>query len=317
MHIHNCNIEKYGTVTLFTNLLILYFHVWITFSFIYFLLDIMNLGPITNSLCVTTNQQNIIFTKMSSSLNLSGTTLFSGEKGEIIPYGLSKPTAFIEGTLGFLIPPFIMAMSFPSRISHFGRNGFSIISLVKCIFFVSIGSLFAALGLKSFLVPNHIIDGGIVGISIIFSYLTGLKLELYLLLLNLPFLYIGYKKIGKRFVVTTLIGISILSLGTYFLYNTPIPTNNLFAASILGGLLLGIGVGLVIRYGGSLDGTELVGILVNRATTYSIGRVIMFINIFIFFSAGFVFGWDKALYSVLTYVIASKMIDVTIEGFHI
>lgn len=298
------------------NLLLLYFYVWFTFSLIYLLFDILNLGLLMNP-SPEGGEANLVTSRIYNSLNLSATTLFSGEKSGIIPYGLSKPLAFIEGAFGFLIPPFIMAISFPARISPMERNGIPIPSIVKCTFFVSIGSLFAALGLKSFLVPNHIIDGGIVGVSIILSYLSGLKLELYLLLLNLPFLYIGYKKIGKRFVLTTLIGISILSLSTYFLYNAPVPTKNLFVASILGGALLGIGVGLVIRNGGSLDGTELVGILVNRATTFSIGKVIMFINIFIFFSAGFVFGWDKALYSVLTYVIASKMIDVTIEGFHV
>ncbi len=291
-----------------TNLALLYLYVWITFSLIYLFLDILNLGILLNPL-LHNSQQNLI----SSSLLFSATTLFTGEISKIIPYGFSMSLAFIEGAFGFLIPPFIMAQMLPPKLSPIERCGFPISYLVKSIFFVSIGSLFAAFGLKSFLVPNHIIDGGIVGVSIIFSYLTGLKLEFYLLLLNLPFLYIGYKKIGKRFVLTTLIGISILSLCTYFLYNAPVPTKNLFVASIMGGALLGIGVGLVIRYGGSLDGTELVGILVNRATTFSIGRVIMFINIFIFFSAGFVFGWDKALYSVLTYIIASKMIDVTIE----
>ncbi|WP_458415098.1 YitT family protein [Schinkia sp. CFF1] len=194
------------------------------------------------------------------------------------------------------------------------KHKISLYKLMKRSFFVSIGALFVALGLKSFLVPNHIIDGGIVGISIIFAYVTGIRLELFLLILNLPFLYLGLKKLGIGFVITTLIGLSLLSLCISFLYNVPVPTHNLFLASIFGGILLGFGVGMVIRYGGSLDGTEILGILINRATTFSVGGVVMFINVFIFISAGFVFGWDKAVYSILTYFIASKMIDVTIDG---
>lgn len=147
------------------------------------------------------------------------------------------------------------------------------------------------------------------------SYLTGIKLELFLLILNVPFLYLGYRQIGKKFVVTTLFGLSVLSLGTGFLNNVSAPTENPLLASVFGGAFLGIGVGMVIRYGGSLDGTEILGILLNRKTPISVGNVVMFINIFIFFSAGFVFGWDRAMYSLITYFIASKMIDFTIEGF--
>ncbi|MBR3119207.1 YitT family protein [Oceanobacillus profundus] len=195
------------------------------------------------------------------------------------------------------------------------RNQFPILKLIVRSLLVTLGALLVSFGLEIFLVPNNIIDGGIVGISIIMSYLTGIKLELFLLILNVPFLYLGYRQIGKKFVVTTLFGLSVLSLGTLFLLNVPVPTENPLLASIFGGAFLGVGVGMVIRSGGSLDGTEILGILLNRKTPFSVGKVVLFINVFIFFSAGFVFGWDRAMYSLITYFIASKMIDFTIEGF--
>lgn len=308
-------LHKAGKAYILTNFLFLYFNIFLSFWFIYLFLDFFHLGTIEHSFFLN-NGRNVMTEKIMSSLHLSASAFFLEEQRSIAVYGWSKPLVFIEETIGFLIPPLLMAMLLPSEAADFARSKVPLSKLMRRAFFVSMGALFVALGLKSFLVPNHIIDGGIVGISIIFSYLTGLKLEFYLFILNLPFLYLGYKKIGKRFVLTTLIGISILSLSTLFLDDAPVPINNLFLASILGGGLLGIGVGMVIRYGGSLDGTEIIGILINKTTQYSIGKIVMFINCFIFFSAGFVFGWENALYSILTYLIASKMIDVTIEGFH-
>lgn len=315
MYSYDSQLYNVGKAYILINFFLLYVNVFIIFSCIYLILDIVNLGPLVNPyLCG--DEQYLFSEKIRNSLQLSAASLLFDGKIAITPLGWSRAVALIEGTLGFLLPPFIIMKYIPVEYDKFERKKLSITRLIRRAFFVSVGALFVSLGLKSFLVPNHIIDGGIVGISIIFSYLTGLKLELFLFLLNIPFLYLGYKKIGKRFVVTTLIGISILSLGMFFLYNVPVPTKNLFVASIFGGTLLGIGVGMVIRYGGSLDGTEILGILINRSTSFSVGRVVMFINIFIFSSAGFVFGWDKAMYSILTYVIASKMIDATIEGFH-
>lgn len=315
MNLHKSSLLKAEKIYILTNFLFLYFNIIISFCFIYLLLDFFHLGTIVNPFFLN-NGQSLLVEKIISTLQLSATALFFDEAGAITVYGWSEVLALIEGTIGFLIPPLIMAMLLPPDAANFERTRPRLSKLLRRAFFVPLGALFVALGLKSFLVPNHIIDGGIVGISIIFSYLTGLKLEFYLFILNLPFLYLGYKKIGKRFVLTTLIGICILSLCTLYLDNAPVPVNNLFLASILGGILLGIGVGMVIRYGGSLDGTEILGILINKATKYSIGKIVMVINCFIFFSAGFVFGWYNALYSVLTYIIASKMIDVTIEGFH-
>lgn len=189
------------------------------------------------------------------------------------------------------------------------------VQIIKRVLFIMIGAILVSVALEIFLVPNHIIDGGIVGVSIILSHLTGLSLGLFLLLLNLPFMLLGYKQIGKTFALSTLVGVVVMSIGTTLLHPIPGLTDDSLLAAVFGGIILGIGVGLVIRYGGSLDGTEIVAILVNKKTPFSVGEVVMFINIFILSSAGFVFGWDRAMYSLIAYYIAFKMIDITIEGF--
>lgn len=177
-----------------------------------------------------------------------------------------------------------------------------------------IGSLIYSAGLEIFLVPNNIIDGGIVGISIMASYLTGIPFGVYMLVLNLPFLYLGYKQIGKTFAISTIISIIALSIFSEFLEPVPQITQDYFLAAIFGGIIAGAGVGLVIRQGGSLDGTEITAIILDRKTSFSVGEVVMFFNLFILGAAGFVFGWDKAMYSLVTYFIISKMIDVVLKG---
>ncbi len=294
--------------------LILYINVYVTFSCIYLLLDILNVGTLVNSFSFN-ESQSLFSQKLLNSLYLSARTLFFDGYGYIVPYGWSRIVALIGETVGFLLPAFFIIKFLPLKNIRMERNQFPILKLIVRSLLVTLGALLVSFGLEIFLVPNNIIDGGIVGISIIMSYLTGIKLELFLLILNVPFLYLGYRQIGKKFVVTTLFGLSVLSLGTLFLLNVPVPTENPLLASIFGGAFLGVGVGMVIRSGGSLDGTEILGILLNRKTPFSVGKVVLFINVFIFFSAGFVFGWDRAMYSLITYFIASKMIDFTIEGF--
>jgi uncharacterized membrane-anchored protein YitT (DUF2179 family) len=178
-----------------------------------------------------------------------------------------------------------------------------------------VGAAFVAVGLEIFLVPNNIVDGGITGISIILSKKTGISLGLFLFLLNLPFLILGYKQIGKTFAVSTLFGVLVMSIGTALLHPVPPLTVEPILASVFGGIFVGIGVGLVIRFGGSLDGTEVVAILFSKKLPFSVGEMVMFINLFILSSAGFVFSWDRAMYSLIAYFIAFKMIDVVIEGF--
>jgi uncharacterized membrane-anchored protein YitT (DUF2179 family) len=188
-------------------------------------------------------------------------------------------------------------------------------SILRRAIFLFLGAALVSVALEIFLVPNKIIDGGIVGISIIVSYLGGLPVGIFLFVLNLPFLYIGYKMIGKTFAFSTFYAIIIMSLGTTLLHPVPPLTIDPLLASVFGGIIMGIGVGLVIRSGGSLDGTEIIAILFNKRIPFSVGEVVMFFNLFILGSAGFVFTWDRAMYSLIAYYIAFKMIDITIEGF--
>ncbi len=200
-------------------------------------------------------------------------------------------------------------------IAEINHKKLTAVQIVKRAFFIIIGAVLMGVGLEEFLVPNKILDGGIVGISIILSHLTGFKLGLFIFILNIPFFYIGYKQIGKTFALSTLLGITILSFTTSLLHEVPVFTNDPLLATVFGGIVLGAGVGTVIRFGGSLDGTEIMAILVNKKLPFSVGEVVMFFNIFIFGIAGFVFGWDRAMYSLIAYFIAYKVIDIMIIGF--
>ncbi|MGM0876833.1 MAG: YitT family protein [Bacillota bacterium] len=194
------------------------------------------------------------------------------------------------------------------------HQGLSKSKIFQRVLFIFIGSVLMAVGLEIFLVPNKVIDGGIVGISIILSHLIGWNLGLFIFLLNIPFFFIGYKQIGKTFALSTLFGITVLSIATALLHPVPAFTEDILLATVFGGIVLGVGVGIVIRYGGSLDGTEILAILANKKLPFSVGEIIMFFNIFILGSAGFVFGWNRAMYSLIAYFVAFKTIDVVIEG---
>lgn len=197
------------------------------------------------------------------------------------------------------------------KVQH---KGLTTRKIIQRIMLITIGAALMAVGLEIFLVPNHVIDGGIVGISIMLSYLTGWKLGIFIFILNIPFFFIGYKQIGKTFALSTLYGIIILSIGTTLLHPVPAFTQDILLATVFGGIVLGIGVGMVIRYGGSLDGTEILAILFNKKLPFSVGEIIMFFNLFILGSAGFVFSWDRAMYSLIAYFVAYKTIDITITG---
>lgn len=193
-------------------------------------------------------------------------------------------------------------------------GAFKTAKLAQRIVMIVIGAAMMSVALEIFLVPNELIDGGITGISIMLSHIFNIPLGILLTLLNLPFLVIGYKQIGKTFALSTLFAVIVMSIGTQLLHPVnPITVEPLLAA-VFGGVILGVGVGLVVRYGGSLDGTEIVAILVSKRLPFSVGEVVMFFNLFILSGAGFVFGWNNAMFSLIAYYIAFKLIDITLEG---
>lgn len=187
-------------------------------------------------------------------------------------------------------------------------------STISKILLMILGAILASVGLEIFLIPNDIIDGGIVGISIMASHFTRIPLGVFTFVLNIPFFIIGYKQIGKTFTLSTLFSVTCLSLGVSFLHPIQGVTQDPLLAAVFGGIILGIGVGLIIRNGGSLDGTEIVAIILDKRVSFSIGEIVMFFNLFILGSAGFIFGWDRAMYSLIAYFIAFKVIDVIVEG---
>lgn len=179
---------------------------------------------------------------------------------------------------------------------------------------LAVGSVIAAFAIEEFLVPNTILDGGVVGISIIISTLTRFPLGLLTILLNIPFLAVGAKKMGKRFVIKSAFSMSVFSLALTLFEPFKKVTSEYLLAVCFGGVILGIGVGLVIRAGGCLDGTETVAILLNRKYKLPVGRTVLIFNILIYGAAGILFGLDRAMYSLLTYFITSKVLDLVENG---
>jgi uncharacterized membrane-anchored protein YitT (DUF2179 family) len=190
----------------------------------------------------------------------------------------------------------------------------SIRSIITRYIMMLIGATLAAIALELFLIPNTIIDGGVIGISLLTNNLTGLNFGILILIFNIPFLIAGYKYIGKSFVLASLFSIVALAIIEPTLHSILPATDEPLLATVFGGLILGIGVGIVIRNGGALDGTEILGILLSRKLPFSVGEFVMFINIFIFAWAGFVLGWEQAMLSIITYFIASKAIDFVGQG---
>jgi uncharacterized membrane-anchored protein YitT (DUF2179 family) len=190
----------------------------------------------------------------------------------------------------------------------------SIRSIITRYIMMLIGATLAAIALELFLIPNTIIDGGIIGISLLTNNLTGMNFGILIFIFNIPFLIAGYKFIGKSFVLASLFSIVALAVIEPALHSILPATDEPLLATVFGGLILGIGVGIVIRNGGALDGTEILGILLSRKLPFSVGEFVMFINIFIFGWAGFVLGWEQAMLSIITYFIAAKAIDFVGQG---
>lgn len=189
-------------------------------------------------------------------------------------------------------------------------------SLKRIITFIMliVGSLVAAAALQCFLIPNTILDGGITGISIILFKLFKIPLWLLVVILNIPFLYIGFRNMGYNFLIRALTSMLSFALFLSFFELVQPFTEEILLATIFGGALLGLGVGIVIHFGGCVDGTESVAIVISKKTSLSVGQVVLFFNLIIFGIAGFIFGFDRAMYSLLTYVITFKVIDFVSEG---
>lgn len=191
----------------------------------------------------------------------------------------------------------------------------TVFKLLKSLFFITIGAFITAFALESFLLPNKVIDGGIIGISMIVNQLTHWNLGLLIIILNTPFILLAFKKMGKMFVFLTAYANIILAFALNIFHHYKV-TNDITLATVFGGIVLGIGVGLILKNESSLDGTEILSLLVSKKFGCSVGEFIMGINVFIYLAAGKVFSWESAMYSILTYFIASKVIDAVMEGLN-
>lgn len=179
---------------------------------------------------------------------------------------------------------------------------------------VTIGAVAAAFALEEFLIPSTILDGGITGISMILNHITNKSISLFVIVINLPFLVLGFRQLGWRFLIRGTYGMILFSVMLELFRDIPEITNTELLAVVFGGVMLGLGVGMVLRHGGCLDGTEIVALLLSKKTNFSVGQIIFAINIVIYAIAGILFGWDRALYSLLTYFITFKVIDMVEEG---
>lgn len=179
--------------------------------------------------------------------------------------------------------------------------------------YLILGVLSASFGLTGFLMPSAFIDGGVMGVSLMLNTLTGVSLSTFLVVLNLPFLILAYFSIGKRFAIKSVISIILLALVVGF-FPFPQITDDKILIAAFGGLFLGLGIGLAIRGGGILDGTEVLAIYISRNSILTVGNVILFFNVAIFLVAAYLLSTEIALYAILTYFSASKTVDFVIDG---
>ncbi len=185
--------------------------------------------------------------------------------------------------------------------------------ILKDLFFILTGIFSAAFGLESFLLPNRFIDGGATGISLLVTEVTELPLWILIVLVNIPFLFLGYRVLGKQFTIKAILAILGLALVLAFIQFPEVTQDKLLVA-VFGGFFLGAGIGLSIRGGSVLDGTEVLAIFLSRKLGTKIGDVIIMINIVIFLAAAYLLSIEAALYSMLTYLAASRTLDFVLDG---
>lgn len=190
-----------------------------------------------------------------------------------------------------------------TRLGHHGRDALQML----------LGVLLAGLGLRGFLMPNGFIDGGVMGISLLTNAETGIALSILIVVFNVPFLAMGYKQLGSGFGVRSLLAIAALAL-VVAIVPYPVLTNDKLLVSIFGGFFLGAGIGMTIRGGGVIDGTEVLAIYLSHRSSLSVGDFILLFNVCIFSVAAYLLSIEVALYSILTYLAASKTVDFILEG---
>ncbi|WNS74992.1 YitT family protein [Bacillus sp. DTU_2020_1000418_1_SI_GHA_SEK_038] len=189
------------------------------------------------------------------------------------------------------------------------------IKIVSRILLIIIGAFITAYGLESVLIPNNVSDGGVTGLSIVGSQLIGLPLGLLIAVLNIPFVFLGYKQIGKSFAIYSVIGIASLAAGTILMQHVPtIIHGDTLLVTVVGGIIIGFGMGLALRNGGALDGIDMLAVLFSRKLPFGTSDLILFLNMFVFIVVSTVFGLQGAFLSGIAYFIASKVIDIVEVG---
>jgi uncharacterized membrane-anchored protein YitT (DUF2179 family) len=186
-------------------------------------------------------------------------------------------------------------------------------SNLRSIVFLTMGVFPAGFGLEGFLLPNRFIDGGATGISLLLTDITGLSLSYLIVLVNLPFIVLAYKQVSKLFALKTIIAIIGLALVVAFV-QYPVVTDDKLLIAVFGGFFLGAGIGLAVRGGGVLDGSEVLAIFISRKSSLSVGEVVLIFNLILFGVAAYLLSPTIAMYAVITYFVASKTIDFIIEG---
>lgn len=199
-------------------------------------------------------------------------------------------------------------------MGHVQHKSNKLMFIVRAIM-VIIGGAIAAYGLESVLIPNSVSDGGVTGISIVGSQLFGIPLGVLIGVLNIPFIYLGYKQIGKSFAILSILGIASLSVGTSLMHHVPtIIHADTLLVTVVGGIILGFGMGLALRNGGALDGIDMLAVLLSRKLPFGTSDLILFLNIFVFIIVSTVFGFKGAMLSGIAYFIASKVVTIVEEG---
>ncbi|WP_400245551.1 YitT family protein [Niallia sp. JL1B1071] len=180
---------------------------------------------------------------------------------------------------------------------------------------VIIGGIITGYGLEAVLIPNAVSDGGVTGLSIVGSQLTGFPLGILIGILNIPFIFLGYKQIGKSFAVYSVIGILSLAVSTSLMHHVPtIIEGDTLLITVVGGIIIGFGMGLALRNGGALDGIDMLAVLLSRKLPFGTSDLILFLNMFVFIFVSTVFGLQGAILSAIAYFIASKVIHIVEEG---